>query len=89
MAHTSGDMVRENRVSAVRPARSAEEGPGMPMIERIKRGLRALHEDTAGAMSVEKILILALIALPIIIILLLFRKTIVSWFSDQSSQLQP
>ena len=61
----------------------------MPTIERIKRGLRALHEDTAGAMSVEKILILALIALPIIIALLLFRQRIIGWFSDKSSELQP
>ena len=40
-------------------------------------------------MSVEKILILALIAVPILIILLLFRQTIVSWFQDQSGQLKP
>ena len=61
----------------------------MHIMERIKRGIRAIHEDTAGAMSVEKILILALIAVPILIILLLFRQTIVSWFQDQSGQLKP
>ena len=63
--------------------------PGVFMIERIKHGLRALHEDEAGAMSVEKILILALIAVPILIVLLLFRKTIIDWFTEQSGQLKP
>jgi Na+-driven multidrug efflux pump len=40
-------------------------------------------------MSVEKILILGLIALPIVVLLLAFRKTIVGWFQDQQNQLQP
>ena len=57
-------------------------------IARLKRGLLALHEDDSGAMSVEKILILALIALPIIIVLLLFKDTIKSWFKDTSSKLK-
>lgn len=61
----------------------------MRMIERVKQALRALHDDTAGAMSVEKILILALIAIPILIALLLFRRTIVDWFHGQSDQLKP
>jgi len=62
---------------------------GMIMWQHIKKSLRALHDDTSGAMSVEKILILALIAVPILIILLLFRTTIVGWFNDQSGKLQP
>lgn len=61
----------------------------MKMVERVKNGLRALNDDTAGAMSVEKILILALIAVPILIVLLIFRGKIVSWFNDQSDQLKP
>lgn len=59
------------------------------MIERTKRFLRGLDDDTSGAMSVEKILILALIAVPVLIVLLLFRKTIVDWFGEQSTQLKP
>lgn len=51
--------------------------------------LRRLHGDDRGAMSVEKILILGLIALPIVIVLLAFRKTIVDWFTEQRQQLQP
>ena len=61
----------------------------MSMVERIKRGLKALNDDTSGAMSVEKILILALVAVPILIILLLFRRTIVEWFTTESGKLQP
>lgn len=59
------------------------------LLRQVKTGLRALHDDTSGAMSVEKILILALIAVPILIVLLIFRGTIVSWFNQQSGQLQP
>jgi Flp pilus assembly pilin Flp len=49
---------------------------------------KRLHENESGAMSVEKILILALIALPIIIILVAFKGTIATWFSGQKDQLQ-
>ena len=62
---------------------------GMNMWRQFKKSLRALHEDTSGAMSVEKILILALIAVPILIILLVFRNTITGWFSEQSGKLSP
>lgn len=58
------------------------------MIKRLKNRLKALHGDTGGAMSVEKILIIALIAVPILIILLLFRKKIVEWFTEESSTLE-
>jgi len=59
------------------------------MLKRIGRKLKALHEDDAGAMSVEKVMIIALIALPIIIALFLFRKKLVGWFEDQSEDLAP
>jgi Flp pilus assembly pilin Flp len=55
---------------------------------KMKNLLKRLHRDDAGAMSVEKILILALIALPILIILLLFRTKISGWFNDQASTLE-
>ena len=51
--------------------------------------IKRIHANTNAAMSVEKILILGLIALPIIIILLVFRKVIINWFDDQRNQLQP
>jgi Flp pilus assembly pilin Flp len=61
---------------------------GMNLLQKLRANLRVLHDDTAGAMSVEKILILALIAVPILIILLIFKGTIVDWFKTQSSDLQ-
>ena len=54
----------------------------------MKNLLKKLHSDDAGAMSVEKVLILALIALPILIVLLLFRGKIVGWFNDQAQTLE-
>ena len=59
------------------------------MLKHAKKLLLRIHRDDRGAMSVEKILILAVIALPILIALYLFRKTIVSWFESNSSQLGP
>jgi Flp pilus assembly pilin Flp len=50
--------------------------------------LKRLHQDDAGAMSVEKILILALIAVPIIVLLVAFRRTIVGWFETEAARLQ-
>ena len=57
------------------------------MIKRLKAGLMKLHRDERGAMSVEKILILAIIALPILVVLFLFRQRIESWFTNQSGKL--
>ena len=53
----------------------------------LSRALTRLHDDEAGAMSVEKILLVALIALPIIIVLVFFRDTIMGWFDTQAGQL--
>jgi len=58
------------------------------MFARLRRVLSDLHHDTAGAMAVEKILLLALIALPIIIGLALFRHTIQGWFASWSTQVE-
>ena len=57
------------------------------MVKRIKDCLAALHRDERGAMSVEKVLILAIIALPILIVLFAFRKLIVGWFESNANQL--
>jgi len=58
------------------------------MREKIKSLLTRLHQDDSGAMSVEKILILALIALPILIVLYLFKTKILEWFKGQEDQLK-
>ena len=55
------------------------------MLARIKQSLLALHRDERGAMSVEKILILALISIPLITVLYFFRGKLVSWFQTQSN----
>ncbi len=57
------------------------------MLKALKKHLLAIHQDQRGAMSVEKVLILAIIALPILIILYAFRKTIVEWFQGQAGQI--
>lgn len=54
----------------------------------MKNFLNRLHRDNAGAISVETILILAVIALPIIIIILIWGKKLIGWFNDQSSTLE-
>jgi Flp pilus assembly pilin Flp len=59
------------------------------MLRGLRRFIKRLHQDTSGAMSVEKILILGLIALPILIVLLKFRQKIVEWFQGQESQMAP
>jgi Flp pilus assembly pilin Flp len=58
------------------------------MIETLRRLARRVHQDTSGAMSVEKVLIIALVSVPIIIGLLVFRKLIYNWFTEQSNSLQ-
>ena len=57
------------------------------MISAMRRFLRRLHEDTEGAMSVEKILILAIIALPILLIMIIFRDKLMGWFNTESDKL--
>jgi len=57
------------------------------MLKLIKNRLLALHHDDRGAMSVEKVLILAVIALPILIVLFLFKNRIIEYFNGQASQL--
>jgi Flp pilus assembly pilin Flp len=57
------------------------------MLNELKKHLLAMHRDDRGAMSVEKVLILAIIALPILIVLFAFRKLIVGWFNTNAGNL--
>ena len=57
------------------------------MVKKLKEQLAALHRDDRGAMSVEKVLILAIIALPILIVLYTFRGKIVIWFQNREKEL--
>ncbi len=49
--------------------------------------LRTFHRDEQGDEGVNKILIIALIAVPLVIILIIFGKEIVQWFKDAWSDL--
>ena len=57
------------------------------MMNRVRNLLARLHNDTSGAMSVEKIMIITIIALPIIIAMISFRDKLLGWLTDQSSRL--
>ena len=59
------------------------------MITSLKNFFARLHRDEQGAMAVEKILLLAFIALPIIVLLLVFRKWIIGLFQTQQADLVP
>jgi Flp pilus assembly pilin Flp len=57
------------------------------MFANLKNKLVALHKDEGGAMSVEMVLILAIIGIPILILLYIFAKKIITWFSEQDQNL--
>ena len=61
---------------------------GKIMLKQLKEALTRLHRNETGAMSVEKVLILAVIALPILIILYLFKERVKEWFYGQEEQLK-
>lgn len=55
------------------------------MIEGFVKHLREFHRDDAGKISVEVILLIAVIALPLVIVLIAFRDTINGWFVDKGN----
>ena len=57
------------------------------MVKNIRKFIDRLHNDTSGAMSVEKIMIISIIALPIVIALISFRDKLFSWFTEQTPKL--
>jgi Flp pilus assembly pilin Flp len=57
------------------------------MRANIKNRLRQFHADDRGAMSVEMMLILAIVAIPVLVILYIFGKKIIGWFNDQNTAL--
>jgi Flp pilus assembly pilin Flp len=58
------------------------------MLQKAKKFLQQLDADDAGAMSVEKILILAVIAVPLLIVIVLFAKKAIEWFRTQEQSLE-
>ena len=57
------------------------------MINRLKKALLRFHSDQRGAMSVEMMMILALVAIPILILLYVFGKKAIAWFQTQDTAL--
>ena len=57
------------------------------MLSKLKQYLLRMHRDERGAMSAETLLIIAAIAIPIIILLAIFRNKIVGWFHEQDNAL--
>jgi Flp pilus assembly pilin Flp len=57
------------------------------MLSRLKNLLLRVHHDDRGAMSAEMILIIALIAIPILVLLAIFRTKIIGWFNTQNQNL--
>ncbi len=58
------------------------------MFAKLKNRLLALHKDDGGAMSVEMILILAIVGIPVLIAIYLFVKWLVEKFNSGAQQLQ-
>lgn len=52
------------------------------MMRELVRKLKALHRDDQGADMVEYILIVAAIALPVLAVVVWFRKDIVQWINS-------
>jgi len=57
------------------------------MLSKLKQHLLKLHADERGAMSAEMLLIVAAIAIPIIVLLAIFKNKIIGWFREQDSNL--
>jgi Flp pilus assembly pilin Flp len=57
------------------------------MPQRVKSLLSQFHKDERGAMSVEMILILAVIGIPVLILLYIFAKKIIGWFNQADQDL--
>lgn len=57
------------------------------MLSKVTQALKRFHADDRGAMAVEKILLLAIISLPIVLILFYFRDKIIGWFNTNAEKL--
>ena len=57
------------------------------MLKNLRQQVLKIHRDERGAMSVEMMLILAIVAIPVLVLLYIFGKKAIGWFSDQNTQL--
>jgi len=77
--------VDNKRVTLIPYGPEREENP--IMLKALKQHLLKIHRDERGAMSAEMLLIIAAIAIPIIVLLAIFKNKIIGWFRDQDSNL--
>ncbi|MCD6365093.1 MAG: Flp family type IVb pilin [Planctomycetes bacterium] len=57
------------------------------MKKRILKRLRLLHEDEQGADMIEYVLIVAAVALPILALIIYFKDDLITWVTDQWSNI--
>lgn len=55
----------------------------------IQRRAAAFLGDEQGDEGVNKVLIIALIAVPLILLLIAFKDTIIEWFQTETDKLNP
>lgn len=62
----------------------------MKSLTRIKSALTRLHRNEQGAEGLEKLLIIAAVALPLLLVLILFGEQIIdrltSWWTDVTGE---
>jgi len=57
------------------------------MLKKFRQQALKIHRNERGAMSVEMMLILVIVAISVLVILYVFGRKIIGWFYDQNSQL--
>lgn len=58
------------------------------MLKALKSKLSALHRDEQGADMIEYILIVAAIGLPLLAVIIFFRKDIAEWIREQYEKIK-
>lgn len=56
------------------------------MIAKLRNVVQRVHRDDRGAMSIEKVLLIAVIVLPIVITLIAFRGKLMEMFKKKSEK---
>lgn len=55
---------------------------------RVRKAIRQFHSDERGDEGVNKILIIAMVAIPLIVILIIFGGEIIDFFKGEWTELQ-
>ena len=57
------------------------------MLTKLRQQALKIHRNERGAMSVEMMLILAIVAIPVLVLLYIFGKKAIGWFNDSNTAL--